>query len=55
MTRFVLREFVATSFQAAGGAGQKGMDELAAQIPVCTQRASASSTTARQSIAGIDR
>ncbi len=31
---FVLREFVATSFQAAGGAGQKGMDELAAQIPV---------------------
>jgi len=31
---FVLREFVATSFQAAGGAGQKGMDELAAQVPV---------------------
>jgi aspartate-semialdehyde dehydrogenase len=31
---FVLRELVATSFQAAGGAGQKGMDELAAQVPV---------------------
>jgi aspartate-semialdehyde dehydrogenase len=32
--RFGLREVVATSFQAAGGAGQKGMDELAAQVPV---------------------
>jgi aspartate-semialdehyde dehydrogenase len=31
---FRLREFVATSFQAAGGAGQKGMDELAAQVPL---------------------
>jgi aspartate-semialdehyde dehydrogenase len=31
---FGLRAFVATSFQAAGGAGQKGMDELAAQIPL---------------------
>ena len=31
---FGLHEFVATSFQAAGGAGQKGMDELAAQVPV---------------------
>jgi len=31
---FGLRAFVATSFQAAGGAGQKGMDELAAQVPV---------------------
>ena len=30
---FGLREMVATSFQAAGGAGQKGMDELAAQVP----------------------
>src|SRR6476659_1990713 len=27
-----LRAMVATSFQAAGGAGQKGMDELAGQI-----------------------
>jgi aspartate-semialdehyde dehydrogenase len=27
-----LREIVATSYQAAGGAGQKGIDELAAQI-----------------------
>ena len=31
---FGLREIVATSFQAAGGAGQKGIDELAAQVPV---------------------
>jgi aspartate-semialdehyde dehydrogenase len=30
---FGLRELVATSFQAAGGAGQKGMDELADQVP----------------------
>jgi aspartate-semialdehyde dehydrogenase len=29
---FGLRAMVCTSFQAAGGAGQKGMDELAAQI-----------------------
>ena len=29
---FELREMVATSYQAAGGAGQKGIDELAAQI-----------------------
>jgi aspartate-semialdehyde dehydrogenase len=29
---FGLREMVATSFQAAGGAGQKGIDELAAQV-----------------------
>ncbi|HXR14021.1 MAG TPA: aspartate-semialdehyde dehydrogenase [Solirubrobacteraceae bacterium] len=32
--RFGLREIVATSFQAAGGAGQKGIDELAAQMPL---------------------
>ncbi len=31
---FGLREIVATSFQAAGGAGQKGIEELAAQVPV---------------------
>src|SRR3712207_2444577 len=29
---FGLRAMVATSFQAAGGAGQKGIDELAAQV-----------------------
>ena len=29
---FELREIVATSYQAAGGAGQKGIDELAAQV-----------------------
>jgi aspartate-semialdehyde dehydrogenase len=31
---FGLRAMVATSFQAAGGAGQKGMDELLEQVPV---------------------
>lgn len=31
---FGLTEMVATSFQAAGGAGRKGIDELAEQIPV---------------------
>lgn len=31
---FGLEEMVATSYQAAGGAGQKGIDELAAQVPV---------------------
>jgi aspartate-semialdehyde dehydrogenase len=31
---FGLCAMVATSFQAAGGAGQKGMDELAAQVPL---------------------
>jgi aspartate-semialdehyde dehydrogenase len=30
---FGLKGIVATSFQAAGGAGQKGMDELIAQVP----------------------
>ena len=30
---FGLVDMVATSFQAAGGAGQKGMDELLAQVP----------------------
>ncbi len=30
---FGLRSFVASSYQAAGGAGQSGMDELAEQIP----------------------
>ncbi|MBA2636768.1 MAG: aspartate-semialdehyde dehydrogenase [Solirubrobacterales bacterium] len=30
---FGLRTLVATSYQAAGGAGQKGMDELVAQVP----------------------
>jgi aspartate-semialdehyde dehydrogenase len=31
---FGLKAMVATSYQAAGGAGQKGIDELAAQVPV---------------------
>jgi aspartate-semialdehyde dehydrogenase len=31
---FGLQAMVATSYQAAGGAGQKGIDELAAQVPV---------------------
>lgn len=32
--RYGLRAMVATSYQAAGGAGQSGIDELASQIPV---------------------
>jgi aspartate-semialdehyde dehydrogenase len=36
---FGLTGFVATSFQAAGGAGQKGIDELAGQIPVLAEQA----------------
>jgi aspartate-semialdehyde dehydrogenase len=35
--RFGLSGFTATSFQAAGGAGQKGMDELAAQVGPLTE------------------
>jgi aspartate-semialdehyde dehydrogenase len=36
---FGLRAMVATSFQAAGGAGQKGMDELAEQVgPMLARR-----------------
>ncbi len=35
---FGLKALVATSFQAVGGAGQKGMDELAEQIPVLLQQ-----------------
>ena len=34
---FGLTAMVATSFQAAGGAGQKGIDELAAQVPVLSE------------------
>ncbi len=34
---FDLRAMVATSYQAAGGAGQKGIDELASQIVVLAQ------------------
>ena len=43
---FGLREIVATSFQAAGGAGQKGMDELATRSHRC-RRPSRSSWTTR--------
>ena len=35
---FGLTAMVATSFQAAGGAGQKGIDELAAQVPVLNEQ-----------------
>ena len=35
---FGLKAFVATSFQAAGGAGQKGIDELVDQIPLLYER-----------------
>ena len=46
---FGLREMVATSYQAAGGAGQKGIDELAAQVPALARATSTrSATTARR-------
>lgn len=35
--RYGLTAMVATSYQAAGGAGQSGIDELAAQVPVLTE------------------
>jgi aspartate-semialdehyde dehydrogenase len=34
---FGLTAMVATSYQAAGGAGQKGIDELASQVPVLSR------------------
>jgi aspartate-semialdehyde dehydrogenase len=34
---FGLRTMVATSYQAAGGAGRHGIDELAAQVPVLSE------------------
>ena len=42
---FGLRAMVATSFQAAGGAGQKGIDELAAQVAGRCSRTSTRSST----------
>ena len=36
---------VATRYQAAGGAGQKGIDELAVQVPVARTRTSTRSST----------
>jgi aspartate-semialdehyde dehydrogenase len=39
-----LRAMVATSFQAAGGAGQKGMDELLDQIPAMLENPGALAT-----------
>ena len=44
---FGLTAMVATSFQAAGGAGQKGMDELHRPGPGPARRARRSQTTAR--------
>jgi aspartate-semialdehyde dehydrogenase len=51
---FGLREFVATSFQAAGGAGQKGMDELAAQVPLVHDRRLQLISRGAEVIAGIE-
>ena len=36
--RFGLEAMVATSYQAAGGAGRHGIDELAAQVPVLSEK-----------------
>jgi aspartate-semialdehyde dehydrogenase len=51
---FGLREIVATSFQAAGGAGQKGMDELAAQVPVLHEAREELISGGADAIAGIE-
>jgi aspartate-semialdehyde dehydrogenase len=51
---FGLREIVATSFQAAGGAGQKGMDELAAQVPALHEARESLISSGAEAIAGIE-
>ena len=51
---FGLREIVATSFQAAGGAGQQGMDELAAQVPVVHEARAGLVSSGAAVIAGIE-
>ncbi|HLW96740.1 MAG TPA: aspartate-semialdehyde dehydrogenase [Solirubrobacteraceae bacterium] len=51
---FGLREIVATSFQAAGGAGQKGMDELAAQVPLLHASREDLVSSGAKAIAGIE-
>ncbi|HEX4033065.1 MAG TPA: aspartate-semialdehyde dehydrogenase [Solirubrobacteraceae bacterium] len=51
---FGLREVVATSFQAAGGAGQKGMDELAAQVPALHEARESLISSGAEAIAGIE-
>jgi aspartate-semialdehyde dehydrogenase len=52
--RFGLREIVATSFQAAGGAGQKGIDELAAQMPLVHDAREQLISHGAQAIAAIE-
>jgi aspartate-semialdehyde dehydrogenase len=49
-----LREMVATSYQAAGGAGQKGIDELAAQVPVLSQDVDALRTDGATAMRRVD-
>jgi aspartate-semialdehyde dehydrogenase len=51
---FGLRAIVATSFQAAGGAGQKGMDELATQVPLVHDRRQQLISRGAEVIAGIE-
>ena len=51
---FGLREMVATSFQAAGGAGQKGMDELTAQVPLVHEAREQLISRGADAIAGIE-
>jgi aspartate-semialdehyde dehydrogenase len=51
---FGLREIVATSFQAAGGAGQKGMDELAAQVPLVHDARERLISSGAEAIASIE-
>jgi aspartate-semialdehyde dehydrogenase len=51
---FGLRAMVATSFQAAGGAGQKGMDELVAQVPSMMEDPAALATDGASMAARVD-
>ena len=51
---FGLRAMVATSFQAAGGAGQKGMDVLAAQVPLLHEARAQLVSHGAEAIAGIE-
>jgi aspartate kinase len=51
---FGLREMVATSYQAAGGAGQKGMDELAAQVPLLHEARAQLVSRGAEAIAAIE-
>jgi aspartate-semialdehyde dehydrogenase len=51
---FGMTAMVATSYQAAGGAGQKGIDELAVQVPVLHEDISMLVSDGRQAAARVE-